>query len=151
MSARKMHVRDIMTPDVITVPLDCPVTKAAHILRENRVSSAAIIGGAGELAGMVTASDIVSLGAATASEDCRHSYYRFPENTMDARSVDGTVASLCNGRVITVDAEATISRAGKLMLKHNVHHLLVISDGRLAGIVSSLDLVRAATSKEHTS
>jgi CBS domain-containing protein len=128
---------------VITVPVDCPLAMAAHILRENRVSSAAIIGKAGELAGMITASDVVSIKGAVTSDECCHSYFRFPGKPVDVSSVDGTVAGLCGGGVVTVDAEATLSRAGKLMIKHNMHHLLVTSGGRLAGILSSLDLVRA--------
>jgi signal-transduction protein with cAMP-binding, CBS, and nucleotidyltransferase domain len=46
---------------------------------------------------------------------------------------------------VTIDAERSISEAARLMVEHQVNRLPVLREGKLAGIVSRADLLRAFT------
>lgn len=55
------------------------------------------------------------------------------------------VASVMSGVVVSVKQEDSLKKAAQLMIEHQVHHLLVVSnDMRLLGIISAIDFVRLA-------
>lgn len=47
---------------------------------------------------------------------------------------------------ITITARASLHDAGQVMKEYNIRHLMVVRDGKLAGILSSGDLRRASPS-----
>jgi acetoin utilization protein AcuB len=49
--------------------------------------------------------------------------------------------------LVTIDAETSIMKASRVMKQHEIQHLPVLSQGRLAGIVSDRDLKEATPSK----
>ena len=57
---------------------------------------------------------------------------------------DIPLTQLMNKPVATVTPGDTLSDATTLMEQHDIHHLLVVDGGRLAGILSSADLLKLA-------
>jgi acetoin utilization protein AcuB len=53
------------------------------------------------------------------------------------------VSKLMSRKLITVNPEDSVERAVQLLRQRGVRHLLVLKEGRLAGIVSDRDLKRA--------
>jgi CBS domain-containing protein len=49
--------------------------------------------------------------------------------------------------IVSVPSSADIRTAAAPMDKHDIHRILVIDDGRLKGIVSSLDIARTVTAR----
>lgn len=45
-------------------------------------------------------------------------------------------------RVFVVSPKASAKSAAEMMLKHHVHHIVVMDDGKLVGMISSLDFVK---------
>lgn len=66
----KKKIRDVMTKDPVTVPIDYTVDEAAQVLLSRKVSGAPVVDHKGRLAGIITRSDIfkvlISLTAAGA-------------------------------------------------------------------------------------
>jgi len=54
-----------------------------------------------------------------------------------------TVAEVMTSRLVTVAADATLRHAADLMRREGVHRLLVLEGGRLAGLITSTDVLRA--------
>jgi len=52
--------------------------------------------------------------------------------------------------LVTIDADTSIMKASKVMKQNNIQHLPVMSQGRLAGIISDRDLKEATPSKATT-
>jgi acetoin utilization protein AcuB len=60
---KNVFVRDIMTTNVRTVKPDTPILDAARLMRDARLGCLPVVGGAGELVGIVTATDMLDLVA----------------------------------------------------------------------------------------
>lgn len=56
-----------------------------------------------------------------------------------------TVAELMTRTVTALGREASVREAAELMLKAHVHRILVIEDGRLVGLVSTTDVLKAVS------
>jgi CBS domain-containing protein len=41
-----------------------------------------------------------------------------------------------------IHIDSSVQAAAKMMLRHRVHHIVVMDDGRIEGIISSLDFVK---------
>ena len=52
--------------------------------------------------------------------------------------------------LVTVEEDTSIMKASRIMKQHNIQHLPVLNQGRLAGIVSDRDLKEATPSKATT-
>jgi CBS domain-containing protein len=53
---------------------------------------------------------------------------------------------LCTYKPVTVQGDASIQEVARLMVERQIHHVVVVEQGRVAGVVSSLDLLRTLTS-----
>jgi acetoin utilization protein AcuB len=60
------------------------------------------------------------------------------------------VKNVMSQNLITIEEEASMMKASKLMKDHKIHHLPVLSKGRLVGIISDRDLKEAQPSKATT-
>jgi CBS domain-containing protein len=56
---------------------------------------------------------------------------------------DYTVAEIMTRRVLALPPAATLGEAAALMVRADVHRLLVMEDDELCGVVSSMDVMRA--------
>ena len=54
----KLHVRDIMTAEVITTTPDTPIEDAAGLMVEHRIGGLPVVSGRGEVVGIITETDI---------------------------------------------------------------------------------------------
>ena len=54
----KLHVKDIMTEEVITTSLDTPVEEAAQLMVAHRIGGLPVVSGRGEVVGIITETDI---------------------------------------------------------------------------------------------
>jgi CBS domain-containing protein len=56
---QSLRARDLMTPDVMTVPPETPVVAIARLLAERGFSAVPVTGAAGRLLGIVTEADLI--------------------------------------------------------------------------------------------
>ena len=54
----QIKISDIMTKDPITIPRDCTIDEAAQILLEHKLSGAPVVDDEGQVAGVITQTDI---------------------------------------------------------------------------------------------
>ncbi|MGI9531725.1 CBS domain-containing protein [Lutimonas sp.] len=58
-------------------------------------------------------------------------------------SEDATVADIMtSSHIHLVHPDSSAKSAAKMMLKHHVHHIIVMEEGKIIGMVSSLDFTR---------
>ncbi|MBK1721120.1 putative nucleotidyltransferase substrate binding domain-containing protein [Thiocystis violacea] len=118
-----VRVRDMVKRSAITTGPETSIRDAARIMSEHHVSSLLIMDGE-RLAGMITDRDLrnrcVAAGLPT----------------------DRPVRDIMTDTLTTVDMETLGFQALITMTRLNVHHLPVLADGQVAGLISSTDLTR---------
>jgi acetoin utilization protein AcuB len=130
-----MRVRDVMTASPITVPPDTPVLDARHLMLERRIRHLPVTDERGLLTGIVTDRDIrLNLPSQATSLSV------WEINHLLARL---TVDKVMTRSVLTVGPDRGARDAAQLMLDHTIGALPVVDGGRLVGIVTETDLLRA--------
>jgi CBS domain-containing protein len=110
---------------LITIDADAPVRKAIELLAENHIGALPVTREA-DLVGIVSERD----------------YAR--KVVLKGRSSSEThVADIMSTPVLTVVPDDTVQHCMRVMTDKRVRHLPVVADGRLVGIISIGDCVRA--------
>jgi CBS domain-containing protein len=143
-------VASIMTRDVFAVGADTSLETAARLLARHHFGGVPVIDTHGRPLGMLSQSDLTFPDHARSSRQGRPLYYRVAEGA--SRPVDdehppglGVVADVMSPYVLSVGSSTPVADAARLMLADNVHRLLVVEDGLLVGLVSTMDVLRAVT------
>jgi CBS domain-containing protein len=120
-----MKIKDLMTSDVITVSPEASLKDVAGLLAEYRISGLPVVDEAGTVAGVISEADILSKEIG---------------KKQDALIVEEAMTTPAR----TIGPERTAADAAKRMLDEKVNRFPVVDgDGRLLGIVTRADLVRA--------
>ncbi len=142
-----LRARDLMTPDVVTVPPETPVLAIARLLADRGISAVPVVDGEGKVAGIVTEADLIRRLAG--EEDKPHSWLGslFSNQERDAeryaRTHGMTAKDVMTEEVVSVDPDTLASAVAHLMEDKGIRRVLVVQDGRLRGLVSRADLLRA--------
>jgi CBS domain-containing protein len=144
-----MYAKDIMTTTVATASSGSSVRQAVRIMLERGVSGLPVIDNDARLVGIVSEGDLLrrtelgnseyaaAIGPASAKQDRNF-----------AKAQTGNVADIMTTSVVTVAEDAPLGRVAALMEEHGIKRVPVMRKGKLVGIVSRADLLRAiATAK----
>ena len=133
------YVRDLMTADPLTVSPDMPVFEARQRMLRERFRHLLVTDG-GRLVGIVTDRDIrLNLPSHATSLSV------WEMNYLLARL---TVEQVMTRTLITVGPERPAGEAARTMLDHKIGCLPVVDGGRLVGILTETDLLRAFVRSE---
>lgn len=117
------RVSDVMTKQVIYLPLETTLDEAARVMKEADIGDVVATDGA-TLAGVLTDRDIVVRAVAQRSDPART-----------------TIGSIITREVVMIEQNCTAGEAAALMRERGVRRVLVCDNERkLVGIVSLGDL-----------
>ena len=131
-----LTVEDVMTRRPTAVLESAPLRAAAATMRELDVRHLPVITAEHELAGMLSDRDLVSLPPEGAD----------PEELTPAQrhALEVKVAAVMSTDVKSVTSERPVIEAIEILLEHRIGAIPVLSpEGRLVGILSYVDLLRA--------
>jgi len=152
-------VRSVMSRNVLAVRDDMNLQEVATFLTDNQISGAPVEDGEGRLVGVVSLTDVVrATSEQTSWEPAQFRprwiggsdyYLRGLEQRLAAEELEGfqieesalVVNEIMTPRIFSVDEEATVSDAAKMMREAHIHRLLITSGGRVVGIVTTSDLL----------
>jgi len=124
-SSKRSSVRDVMSYAIVTCPRDASPEAIARAMTERRSRSVVVIDEDGRAVGVITGSDLLSL--------------------YDPGEQAGTAAELIRKPLITADPNLSLSDAADLIIRHEVHRLVVVdpsaANGAPIGMVSTSDIV----------
>ncbi len=115
-------VGDVMTTDVVTLPADVSVGDAVERCLAGRHSAYPVVGDASRYVGVVTRADVLSF-----AED----------------DETGSLGAHVTGAVAGIAPDATVLAALHRMVDEGVDQLPVLTAGRLVGICTRTDVLRA--------
>ena len=123
----QIQVKDFMSAPVTVAMLDENILEVRTLMKEQRIHAIPIVSCTNDtikaeetIKGIITSTDICE----SVSDDA------LIEDVMSASKV----------HVVHVDTSAKL--AAKTMLNNNVHHMVVMDDGEIKGMISSLDFVK---------
>ncbi|HEY1044237.1 MAG TPA: CBS domain-containing protein [Telluria sp.] len=148
-----MKAADIMSRHVISVPPDAPVEQAAQLMLDHRIGGLPVCAPDGRLVGIVSDSDLLRRAEA-GTEKRRPHWLEFvlgPGKLAGeyAHSHSRLVADVMTPAPVTVAPNDSLEHVVGLMERKRIHRLPVLEAGRLAGIVTRADLMRALLSAAH--
>lgn len=146
-----MLAKDIMRKDVVTVGAELTVRELAQLFIERRITGAPVVDPEGKLLGVVSQTDIVrrdrEASASLSSEV--PVYYTDPDSPRGRQGLRiedpdySRVSDVMTPMVISAPEGARIQDLAKLMLQKHIHRVIITRGGRLRGIVTAMDMLRA--------
>jgi len=116
------RIKEVMTPDPVTVEANAPIAEAAKAMRESDIGTVIVLD-RGKVSGLVTDRDIVVRGIAEGAD---------PRST--------PVRKVCSSNPLTLSPSDDVDKAVKVMREKSVRRLPVVEGSRPVGIVSIGDL-----------
>lgn len=145
-----LDAASIMTRKVITARPDHTIAHVAEILASNGISAVPVCDAANQLLGMVSESDLMRPFAAGNVQ--RRTWWLelladgtnlAPEFLNYVRLDQHLVGDLMTRDVVTVAEGTRLADVADLLVKHHIKRVPVVRDGKLVGIVSRADVIRA--------
>lgn len=118
-----MSVRDIMTTEIVTVPVEETLQETVSRMLANRVGSV-VVERAGEPVGIVTETDVLAVGS-----------------TFERPFEEIPVSRAASENLVTTEPDTSIEAAIALLHDHGIKKLPVVDGDDLVGIVTLTDLV----------
>lgn len=119
----QVPVKDMITRSPVTIDIDHTVREAAQAMNEHRISAIIVVRDAGHLAGILTDRDL---------------------RRVVASGIDGDspLAEVMSPDPYTIDSDALALDVLLQLVTNKIHHLPVLEDGAVLGMVTSGDLMR---------
>ena len=116
-------VKEIVRTEPQTISPDISIQQAAIVMAKNKISSLVVVDSTGMAVGMVTDRD-------------------FREKVVaEAKDVLNPVKSIMNTPLITIDSEDNCFEALLRMIRHRIHHILVMEGRKLKGMLTNHDFM----------
>ncbi len=147
-----MKAHQIMSRDVVTVTPAMPVRDIAALMTEKRISGVPVVSADGTVVGIVSESDLLRRAEIGTVPPRKWWLNFFSDPDALARQYTKThglrAENVMTHPVISVGEDADLSEIARTLDKHKVKRLPVLQDGKLVGIISRADIVRALSQTE---
>lgn len=121
-----IKVADLMIFDVVTVQRHHTVEHARDLMRRNGIHALPVVDPDGTLAGIVSSKDL--------AEDLKES---------------APISSVMTREVYTIPQYNDVHHAARLMRNHGIHHVVVTQEKKVAGVLSSFDLLKLVEQRRY--
>ena len=121
------RVKDFMTIDPVSLAPEMDIHRAMKILLEREISGAPVLDEQGGLVGILSIKDCLKVAFSA-------SYHR---------DWGGPVSEFMSSEVQTIESDTDIVEAAELFLKVRYRRFPVVTNGRLDGLISRYDVLRA--------
>jgi CBS domain-containing protein len=144
---RAPRVADVMTQVVVTVSPETRIQEAIDLFTRRHISGAPVVSTAGDLLGVVTTTDVLRAESSAGSPAREAAYYLEDDlsGPMAAAPVSSdrrAVIDIATRKVVSIDENASLSKAAQVLLELGIRRLLVTRKGRLAGVLSATDVLK---------
>ncbi len=156
--------KEVMKSPVISVKPDTSLKRAAEILDENRFSGMPVIDDQDNVIGIISETDILRYTQQIIGQPLRDPHQVFTKGKevlhvdITHRGVEvielvasTTVETLMTADVLSVKEDTSLYEVSRLMYDNGINRIPVIDEkGKLVGIITRADLIRAMVQKWET-
>lgn len=116
---KTMRIEDYMSSPVMITQRNVSIQHLKDMLTRKGLSAVPVLEEDGTITGIVTSNDLVR-----------------------ANNEDAVVQDIMSDRVHIVMKNNRVKDAAGMMVKNNVHHLVVMEEGKVVGMISSMDIMK---------
>lgn len=146
-----MRAMDVMTTDVISVTPDTSVQELARLLCERNISGAPVVDANNRIVGIVSEGDLLHRTETETEHHTKRRRARWLESFATERALardyvkshGRLVRDVMTRDVVTVPDTAELAEVADLLETKRIKRVPVLRDGKLVGILSRANLVRA--------
>jgi len=147
-----MQAKDLMSTNLIVVQPETPVLAVAELLAARGISAVPVVDGAGAMRGIVTEGDLIRRLADQKPGPWGWFLQAFSKSAPlleQFRKAHGATArDVMTAELVSVGETAGADEIARLMEQHGIRRVPVLKDGKLVGLVSRADLLRAILRSE---
>ena len=147
-----VQAHEIMIREVISVTTTMDLRDLAKLFLEKGITGAPVLDEAGELAGVISQTDLVYYNLMRGDELVLDSQF-YHSARVEGRHVpsgfqfedfnSGCVADVMTPVVHSVTERASVESVARLMTRNHIHRVIVRRGRTVAGIISALDVLKA--------
>lgn len=127
-----MRAKDLMGTEVVTISEDAPVSQLCDLLQAVHSNGLPVLNAHGELVGVVTEDDVLY-------------------GTMGVFDRDGSpvlVRDIMTSPAVCATEDTDVLELSRMMWGMRIHRIPIVFEGRVTGVVTALDVVRAVAQGE---
>lgn len=129
-----------MQTALITIPPGTPFLELQHLFVESQIDGAPVVDDRGAVIGVVSTTDLLRTVDQVCDEDIDAVPGELPERLSAL-----TARDIATPEVVWVEPSTPVSEIARRMRAEGIHRVLVGAHGKLAGILTAFDLLRAVT------
>jgi CBS domain-containing protein len=137
-----VKVLELMKTHVIKTRADATMHDAVDMMDLYQISGLPVVDEEDRLVGIITEFDVIQALLPPYAE-ATEPYLSTDFHTLVERVKRKPVSESMTRSVISIDENADVVEAARLMLQHRIKRLPVTSEGRLVGIISRIDICQA--------
>jgi len=147
-----MKAREVMTPNVVSVPAGMGVPEVAKLLLERRISAVPVVDASEHVVGVISEGDLIrrpEIGTDKPRSRWLSFFMSDEDRARDFMKTHGLHAKdVMSQPVVSVSPEATLTDVVNLMTARRIKRVIVLEHGKLAGVVTRSDLLRTLHARE---
>lgn len=147
-----MKARDVMTPNVVSVPADLAVPEIAQLMLERRISAVPVVDPSEHVVGVISEGDLIrrpELGTDRPRSRWLQIFMSDDDRARDFVKTHGLRAKdVMSQPVISVSPDASLTEVVNLMTRRHIKRVVVLEHGKLVGVVTRADLLRTLHARE---
>ncbi|QCP49881.1 CBS domain-containing protein [Trinickia violacea] len=146
-----MRAFDVMTFPVITASPEMTIYTAAKLLADNHISGMPVVDASGQVIGILSEGDLLRRVETGTGVERRSWWLEFVAGTRKLAATyikehAHTVGDVMTDRVISITEDMSLKVVADVLERNRIKRVPVLKDGKLIGIVSRANLIRALAS-----
>ena len=150
---KELTAKHVMKSKVLTAESDWSVSRLAEFFMENCISGAPVQSSVGTPIGVVSLTDIVHHDTQPEKDrDWPHDYYLHAQERQYAREEANCfqieteslimVRDIMTPVIFQVSEDTPVQQVAGMMLKNHIHRVMVLSNEKVVGIISTPDMLK---------
>ena len=137
-----------MTRELLAVAPETGIETVARILQNHRISGLPVVDDGGQAIGLISVTDILDPERVASDRPGISTFYHISDGwaslhgDLTHKVGHGRAEDIMSKRLHTIEQDATLQEAAARLLAQQIHRLIVLKDGRVTGVVTTLDVVR---------
>jgi CBS domain-containing protein len=144
----RLTARDVMTAEVLAVPVETSLEEIAQLLAEHHISGVPVVDEQRHVIGIVSEADLIDEHKREwhIPRTALYGLFLIPEDVLMKAYEGGrglTARDVMTKKVTTASEDTSFHELADMMVMRHINRVPIVREGKLVGIVCRGDLVRA--------